>query len=142
LLEDLFRSHRVERVYLALLSAMPNPPAGRIESAVDVGDDGIVRSVAAGHGTRAVTEYRAVARRGGCTLVECRLETGRRNQIRVHMAELGCPIAGDRKYGFRGWAGQRWRRPMLHAWRIGLLHPITGDRLELESTPEERELRR
>ncbi len=144
-LDALFREHRAQRVYLALTTSVPNPRAGRIESWLEVGRDGIVRSSSRpGRGERAVTEYRVRERRGPDALIECRLETGRRNQIRVHLAELGCPIVGDRKYGWRarrGGGGQGIRRPLLHAWRITFEHPVTGAMVEVEAMPPEQALR-
>ncbi|MBL8752571.1 MAG: RluA family pseudouridine synthase [Planctomycetes bacterium] len=139
-LEDLFRVHAIERHYLALLASAPSPPAGRIESGLTEGNDGIVRVVARG-GVRAVTHYETLIRRDRCTLVRCSLETGRRNQIRVHMAALGCPVAGDRKYGFRKRPGENFPRVMLHSWRLRCRHPITGAPLEAEVLPREAELR-
>ncbi|MEZ5966530.1 MAG: RNA pseudouridine synthase [Planctomycetota bacterium] len=119
-LEAVFREHRAERTYLALVGRTPSPPAGRIESRLIVGKDGIVRSVPRG-GEVAITDYRVVGRRGGDVLVECKLQTGRRNQIRVHMHDLGCPLCGDRKYGWRARPGSTaFPRVMLHAERIVL----------------------
>lgn len=118
-LETVFREHRAERTYLALLSHTPSPTAGRVESRLRVGKDGIVRSVPRG-GEFASTDYRVLARRGDDVLVECRLQTGRRNQIRVHMQDLGCPLCGDRKYGWRARRGAAFPRVMLHAERIVL----------------------
>lgn len=141
-LEALFRTHAVDRRYVALLGRMPSPPAGRVESRLKVGDDGVVRSVDDRAATRAVTEYRAIERRGAFTLVECRLETGRRNQIRAHLAEIGCPIAGDRKYGYRARAGEaRAGRVLLHAYRIRFVHPITGAAIDVCRDAPEVELR-
>jgi RluA family pseudouridine synthase len=139
-LEDMFRRHAVERTYLALLAAAPSPPAGKIESRVEESSDGIVRVVARG-GVHAITHYETLARRERCTLVCCRLETGRRNQIRVHMSALGCPVAGDRKYGFRARSGERFARVMLHSWRLRCRHPVTGGTIEVEVTPAESVLR-
>ena len=139
-MEGLFRAHAIEREYLALCAAAPNPVAGRIESGLAEGPDGIVRVVAKG-GERAVTNYTTLARRGRCTLVQCTLETGRRNQIRVHLAALGCPLAGDRKYGFRSRPGERFSRVMLHSWRLAFLHPILGSPVRVEVLPREPELR-
>lgn len=118
-LEDVFRQHRAQRTYLALVSHTPSPTAGRIESRLRVGKDGIVRSVARG-GEVAITDYRVLARRGEDVLVECRLQTGRRNQIRVHMHDLGCPLCGDRKYGWRPRREATFARVMLHAEHIVL----------------------
>jgi 23S rRNA pseudouridine1911/1915/1917 synthase len=138
-MESQFRSHAVIRDYLALLTATPSPPAGRIEAALSESPDGIVRVVAHG-GVRAVTHYETIARRGKATLVRCRLETGRRNQIRVHMAALGCAVVGDRKYGVRDRGDGHYRRVMLHSWSIRFDHPVSGRHIELCVTPREPEL--
>jgi 23S rRNA pseudouridine1911/1915/1917 synthase len=135
----LFRDHAIERDYLALVSAAPSPAAGKIESNLQEDADGIVRVVLRG-GLRAVTHYETLARRGRCTLVRCRLETGRRNQARVHLAALGCPVAGDRKYGFRARAGERFTRVMLHSWRMRFAHPIRGAEVHVETLPPESSL--
>jgi len=139
-METLFRAHAVVREYLALASVAPSPPAGRIESQLREDNSGVVRVVARG-GERAVTHYTTLARRGHCTLVQCRLETGRRNQIRAHLAALGCPLAGDRKYGFRARSGERYPRVMLHSWRLQFRHPLLGNSIELAILPAEAELR-
>ncbi|MBL9079241.1 MAG: RluA family pseudouridine synthase [Planctomycetes bacterium] len=139
-MEERFRAHAVEREYLALVAAAPSPPAGRIESNLQEDAGGVVRVVPRG-GQRAVTHYRTLARRGRNTLVSCRLETGRRNQIRAHLAALGSPLVGDRKYGFRSRAGERWPRVMLHSWRLSFAHPLSGERIAVTVEPAEPELR-
>jgi 23S rRNA pseudouridine1911/1915/1917 synthase len=140
-LEQVFRRHEAQRVYLALASRMPSPPAGRIESRLAVGRDGVVRSVTGRGGELAVTRFRTLERRDRHALLECELETGRRNQIRVHLSELGCPLVGDRKYGWRGRGAGGPDRPLLHAWRIRFVHPVTGEPIEVVSDPIEPELR-
>lgn len=139
-MEGLFREHAVEREYLALASSAPSPIAGRIESQLQEDGGGVVRVVPRG-GERAVTHYETLTRRGRCTLVLCRLETGRRNQIRAHLAALGCPIAGDRKYGFRARAGESFRRVMLHSWRLRFVHPVLHTEVALTVAPPESDLR-
>lgn len=142
-LEQVFRSHVAERTYLALLSGAPSPPAGRIESRLREEPSGLVRSVAGGRGQQAITEYRTLRRVGRHALVECRLLTGRRNQIRVHMADLGCPIVGDRKYGFRAkdkGLASPVRRLLLHAYTIRFPHPITGEEVFVRAEPGEKAL--
>lgn len=139
-MEALFKAHAVERDYLALASAAPSPPAGRIESRLQEDGAGIVRVVPRG-GERAVTHYETLGRRGRCCLVRCRLETGRRNQIRAHLAALGCPIAGDRKYGFRSRAGESFRRVMLHSWRLRFVHPRNGSQVSIVVDAAEPDLR-
>ena len=83
------------------------------------------------NGRPAVTHWRVLARYSGCTHVECRLETGRTHQIRVHMASIGHPLLGDVVYGSKkpwpGLAGQ-----CLHARKLSFVHPRTGERLTLE----------
>jgi 23S rRNA pseudouridine1911/1915/1917 synthase len=141
-LEGLFRQHTIQRVYLALLSRAPNPAAGRIESQLREAKNGIVRSVVKGPGEHAVTEFTTLRRVARYTLVECRLETGRRNQIRVHMSDLNCPIVGDRKYGFRVRGGASVSRPLLHAESLRFVHPITGVDVNVTADAPEKELRR
>lgn len=138
-MEALFRNHAVHREYLALVASAPSPPAGRIESNLQEGKDGIVRVVTKG-GQRAATNYETRDRRGRCTLVTCVLETGKRNQIRAHMAALGCPVAGDRKYGFRARPGERFARVMLHSWQLRFMHPLTGRQVAVRVDPSEAEL--
>lgn len=81
-------------------------------------------------GKEAITHYRRIKQTDDFTLVELRLETGRKNQIRVHMADLGYPVAGDAKYG----NGQNpARRLCLHAYRLFMVHPTTGQRMQFET---------
>lgn len=139
-LEATFRDHAAVRDYLALTTAVPSPESGCIESQLEEGADGVVRVVRRG-GKRAVTHYEALARNGRGSLVRCRLETGRRNQIRVHLAALGCPVAGDRKYGYRARAGERFGRVMLHSWSLSVPHPVTAAMVEVSCDARESELR-
>jgi 23S rRNA pseudouridine1911/1915/1917 synthase len=72
----------------------------------------------------------------GATLVECRLETGRQHQIRIHLSELGHPLVGERVY-IRDYAGLKIEaiRPMLHARTLGFVHPRTAERILFEREP-------
>jgi 23S rRNA pseudouridine1911/1915/1917 synthase len=79
----------------------------------------------------AITHYRVIKTRGDRSLVEVRLGTGRKHQIRVHLASLGCPVAGDRRYGNRSDA---CRRLALHAMGLNLVHPLTGESLKFASS--------
>ena len=83
------------------------------------------------NGRRAVTHWVVLGRYPGCTHIQCRLETGRTHQIRVHLASIGHPILGDTVYGakkpYPGLAGQ-----CLHARRLSFLHPRTGERVTVE----------
>ncbi|MQY50320.1 23S rRNA pseudouridine(1911/1915/1917) synthase RluD [Rhodocyclus tenuis] len=87
-------------------------------------------------GKPARTHYRILERFIGCTLVECALETGRTHQIRVHMASIGHPLVGDPVYGggaSRIPVGAVFHRQALHAWRLGLVHPVTGRTMQWTS---------
>lgn len=82
-------------------------------------------------GKAAVTRYEVRERFGDCTLLACRLETGRTHQIRVHLTSLGHPLIGDPTYGKR--RGIAFGRQALHAWRLGLVHPSTKRAVQWES---------
>ncbi len=86
-------------------------------------------------GKLAITHYRRIRSNADYTLAEMKLETGRKNQIRVHMADIGFPIAGDRKYGN---GIDPLRRLCLHAHRLYFTHPVTGQDMQFE-TPVPRE---
>jgi 23S rRNA pseudouridine1911/1915/1917 synthase len=82
-------------------------------------------------GKRAVTHYDVRERFGDCTLLRCRLETGRTHQIRVHLAAIRHPLVGDPVYGRKH--GIAFARQALHAWRLGLVHPATRRPMQWES---------
>lgn len=137
-MEAQFAEHLVERLYLALVRGAPTPAAGRIRSQLRAEGD-LMRVVTHG-GQNAITHYETLERRGRYTLLCCRLETGRRNQIRAHLQALGHPLAGDRKYGFRSDGRERFPRPMLHSWRVRFRHPITGVEVQAEAPPPDARL--
>jgi 23S rRNA pseudouridine1911/1915/1917 synthase len=85
---------------------------------------------------RAVTHASPIASLTRATLVECRLETGRQHQIRIHLSEVGHPLVGERVY-IRDYAGPKIEamRPMLHARTLGFTHPRTGERMVFEQEP-------
>jgi 23S rRNA pseudouridine1911/1915/1917 synthase len=141
-----FRGHSVERRYLALVRGRAKP--GRIESRLirDRGDGrrgSIAKGRAGGvnspvHAERAVTHVRVVEDLGEFTLVECRLETGRTHQVRIHLGEAGTPLCGERIYdrplhGAPLPDGSGAQRPMLHAAELGFAHPATGKHMAWKS---------
>jgi 23S rRNA pseudouridine1911/1915/1917 synthase len=129
-----FRVHTIDRVYLALVRGQA--VSQRIESyLVDDRGDGR-RGSTANHaaGKHAVTAVRVVEDLGDYTLVECRLETGRTHQVRIHLGEQGTPLCGERVYdrplhGAPVPDGSGAARPMLHAVHLGFEHPQTGARM-------------
>jgi 23S rRNA pseudouridine1911/1915/1917 synthase len=130
-LQAQFAAHTVERTYLAVVEGRVPRPEGTVTSRLLDDAPGRVRETRdPGRGRLAVTRWRV--RRTGAhhTLLAVRLETGRRNQIRAHLAGLGHPIAGDADYGSRT---DPFGRLALHAHVLGFDHPRTGARLRFES---------
>lgn len=126
--------HSITRRYIALVHGNMKEESGTV-------DRNIVRSrtdrkkmavTLPGEGRTAVTHYRVLERFGTCTLIECRLETGRTHQIRVHMSSEGHPLCGDEVYGIRkdpfSGNGQ-----YLHAAVLGFIHPVSGEYLEFSA---------
>ncbi len=133
-LEALFRERAVEKTYLALVHGRPRAPRAVVD--VPILDEGRTARVDR-RGRKAVTRYETVEAFRDATLLRVRMETGRHNQIRVHMAHLGNPLLGDAKFGRRERAPREERIPraMLHAERLVLEHPGTGERLDVSCPP-------
>ncbi len=117
----------VGREYVALCEGHFQQKSGTVDTLLGEDRNHMVHSVPLG-GKRAVTHYRVLRETGDRSLVSLRIDTGRKNQIRVHMKELGHPVVGDRKYGSGGGG-----RLMLHAGVLELTHPVTGARLRIVS---------
>lgn len=117
-------SEAFRRWYLAVCVGMPDPGEGTVSLPIGRAPGSAIRRQVDSLGRDAVTDYRILEKRGGFSLVELLPRTGRTHQIRVHMAALGCPLAGDWLYGTedRALIG----RPALHAARLELIHPVTG----------------
>jgi 23S rRNA pseudouridine1911/1915/1917 synthase len=123
---------QVEKTYLAIVEGRPNPPAGTVENFLVEGKNLRVRAVSKDvtDAKRAVTDYRVLMGKANLSLVRVELKTGRKHQIRVHLAGLGCPIIGDKVYGSTSNLAGRMG---LHAWRLAFNHPTTRDRVEVEA---------
>jgi len=141
ILASQFRAHDIERVYHAIAHGVVTAKRVETHLITDRGDGirgsyGHFRRPKGGippEAKRSVTYVRPIASLVGATLVECRLETGRQHQIRIHMSELGHPLVGERVY-IRDYAGRKIEstRPMLHARVLGFVHPRTGQRMSFE----------
>ena len=150
-----FDDHTIERAYLAVVWGGPRPLNGTVDLPLARGGGDrqkmvVVRPTETREGKCAVTHYKVLERYGkssepAACLVECRLETGRTHQIRVHMSHMGHPLIGDSTYG-RGQkflranapeeakrAVERFSRQALHAYVLGFEHPLTGENLRFEA---------
>ena len=139
-LAKLFAAHDIERRYLAIVAGQPAPPAGIIRTQIGRHPtDRKKNAVLPEHrGKHAVTHYRMIEPLKSAALVECRLETGRTHQVRVHMAHIGHPLIGDATYNNRqktfkfGPNQSYFIRQALHAASLGFNHPITGEKLAFD----------
>ena len=153
-LSNLFSAHgrdgKLERLYRAVVWGAPPRPQGKIEAPVGRAPGNRQKMAVTRDGRPAITHYKVLRRfpqPGSPTLVECRLETGRTHQIRVHLSHLGHPLLGDPAYG-KGFlasvknlsasarqALENLGRQALHAQVLGFEHPVTGRVLRFESPP-------
>lgn len=119
-----------ERKYVCVTERVPEKQEDEIQSLLTENDRLQVHSTNdESEGKLAITHYRVLQSRGRYALVDIEIFTGKKNQIRVHMAELGCPIAGDIKYGAET---NPARRLMLHNYRFSIIHPVTGAPLRFQ----------
>jgi len=138
-----FADHSIERAYLAVVNGHPSPREGTIRGRIGRSDANrkkmAVLADASSRGKQAATHYKTLKLLDDCALVECRLETGRTHQVRVHLASIGHALVGDPVYGR---ANPRlrpilqrigFRRQALHAAVLGFIHPVTGEKVRFES---------
>ena len=142
-----FSAHDIDRVYHAIAHGVVAETSVETHLVMDRGDGlrgshGHYRRARGDPPTdakRSVTHVRPIAALSGATLIECRLETGRQHQIRIHLAELGHPLVGERVY-IRDFSGVKIEAPrtMLHARTLGFAHPRSGERVSFErEAPED-----
>jgi len=136
-----FAAHSIDRRYLAIVSGVPKTADGTVDAplARSAANRKKIAIVAGRRGKRAVTHWRRVSVLRDAALVECRLETGRTHQVRVHMASIGHPLVGDPVYGRAGKTHGKllkelqFHRQALHAAELGFIHPVTKRRLSFAS---------
>jgi 23S rRNA pseudouridine1911/1915/1917 synthase len=130
-------SSRSEKDYLAVVYGRVNTARGVIDLRLAADGNDRRRMVASARdGVASVTRFVRISRGTELSLLRCRLMTGRRHQIRVHLAARGWPIVGDTTYATaraNGKPGQTFPRQALHAWRVAFTHPVTGERVTLEA---------
>ena len=145
-----FAAHSIDRRYLAIVNGVPRASEGRIDAALarSSANRKKIAIVEDGRGKRAVTHWKRLTVLKDAALVECRLETGRTHQVRVHMAAIGHPLVGDPVYGRSGKTHGKvlqelgFQRQALHATELGFIHPVTKGRLAFSSPmpPDMQEL--
>jgi 23S rRNA pseudouridine1911/1915/1917 synthase len=136
-----FAAHSVGRRYLAIVSGVPTAAGGTVDAplARSSANRKKIAIVKEGRGKRAVSHWRRLEILREAALVECRLETGRTHQVRVHMASIGHPLIGDPVYGRAGKTHGKllrelgFHRQALHAAELGFIHPVTKRRLSFSS---------
>lgn len=163
-LSEQFAAHSIERMYVALTRGAPRPLVGTVEtrlarSTTDRKKIAVVRNPTSEAGRHAITHYKTRATYGlldkgaglpAAALIECRLETGRTHQIRVHMSHIGAPLIGDPVYarhrGIKSYGSgdafiaattcaRKMTRQALHAAVLGFEHPVTGEAVRFEAAP-------
>ena len=144
-----FAAHSIDRRYLAIVTGIPRLSEGTVDAplARSSANRKKITIVGEGRGKRAVTHWRRLKPLRDASLVECRLETGRTHQVRVHMASFGHPLLGDPVYGRSKTHGKllkelQFQRQALHATELGFTHPVTKHRLSFASPmpPDMQEL--
>lgn len=133
-LSDQLKEHSIHRVYEAVVHGNLKEDTGRIDA--PIGRHPVERkkmSTLSKNGREAVTHYRVLERFGNFTYIQCRLETGRTHQIRVHMASIGHPLLGDLIYGPGKCLFSKLQGQTLHAKTLGFIHPKTGEYMEFSA---------
>ena len=130
LMEQL-KKHECNRVYHALVYGVINENRGRINAPIGRDPDDRKKMAVVKDGKSAITNFTVLKRFKDFTYIECKLETGRTHQIRVHLEYIGHPLVGDKTYGRRKIIGDQGQ--FLHAKTIGFKHPKTGEWMEFDS---------
>ena len=115
------------RAYLGIAAGRVEPPAGKIELPIGMAEGSAYKRAVTQQGVYACTEYETMARSERFTLLRLLPQTGRTHQLRLHMAAIGFPLAGDWLYGEKD--ETLIARPALHSAELALTHPITEERI-------------
>ena len=137
-LSEQIKAHSVQRAYMAIVQGGMREDSGTVEGPISRHPTDRKKMAIVPGGRDAVTHWRVLEPLKGATLLECRLTTGRTHQIRVHMASIGHPLLGDPLYGPKKMPYPVQGGQLLHAFRIGFVHPRTGEEMLFEAPPEKR----
>jgi 23S rRNA pseudouridine1911/1915/1917 synthase len=134
-----FAAHSIDRRYKAIVAGRPQPSEGTVDAPLARSPSNRKKIAIVSNGKHAITHYRMVRALKGAALIECRLETGRTHQVRVHMASIGHGLLGDPAYGGTKHSHRAlldslgFRRQALHAARLGFVHPVNSNALSFDS---------
>lgn len=140
-LSEQIRAHAVHRAYQAILIGGMKQEEGFVDAPIGRHPVDRKKMAIVSGGREARTHWRVLESLRGAVLIEARLTTGRTHQIRVHMASVGHPVLGDPVYGPKKSPYPVAGGQLLHAYRIGFIHPSTGEEMRFEAPPEDRFLR-
>lgn len=134
-----FKDHSIDRRYKAIVAGRPMPPSGTVDAPLARSSANRKKIAIVASGKRAVTHYTTLRPLRDATLIECRLETGRTHQVRVHMTSIGHPLLGDPVYGRMKMVHRPiletlgFHRQALHAAHLGFIHPVESVALAFDS---------
>ncbi len=137
-LAEQIKAHSVHRAYIAIAQGHMKQESGTVNGPIGRHPTDRKRMAIVPNGREAMTHWRVLEDLKGACLIECVLTTGRTHQIRVHMASIGHPLLGDPVYGPKKMPYPVQGGQLLHAFRIGFVHPRTGEEMLFEAPPEER----
>lgn len=129
-LSNQLKDRKMEKIYLAVVHGKVKNEKGTIRKPIGRNPSDRKKMAVVRTGKEAITHYRVLKRADNRTLLECKIETGRTHQIRVHLAGIGHPVVGDTVYGKKKGDAPR---QLLHAWKATFTHPTSGQRLSLEA---------
>ena len=138
ILSEQIKAHTVERAYRAILIGRMKESEGDVSGPIGRHPTDRKKMAIVPGGREAHTHWTVLEELRGATLIEAKLTTGRTHQIRVHMASLGHPVLGDPVYGPKKSPYPVEGGQLLHAFRIGFIHPTTGEKMLFEAPPEPR----
>ena len=138
MLSEQIKAHTVERAYRAIVIGRLKEPEGDVDGPIGRHPVDRKKMAIVPDGREAHTHWTVLEPLRGATLIEARLTTGRTHQIRVHMASIGHPVLGDPVYGPKKSPYPVTGGQLLHAFRLGFVHPSTGEKMLFEAPPEER----